>query len=279
LATLLNHAIVNQPENDLAAAIMARREGSDPIAYVSPPNDEEDDRALRAAWAELAGESLPAGGVARVGMAGRDDTIPISWAALTSGLAELLSIRASWRPEPGPWLFIRPTHSAYVTPQDCEQIKTLETEAAAIDEMDAHAQVGDEPMTLIERRRIFLKHCQDAGIFAPDFPEARRFWLDYWFAERLSALRRAAVQLRSWGLLGEEEEPLTGRLCLDYARHELWPPGENGQRWARAGIRLVTPSLSGEQGVIVERVGGTTTRFWWRRDGDAPSLLAIARGL
>jgi hypothetical protein len=277
LASLLNHAVVNRPENGLAEAIRGGREGSDPITYVSPAAA-ADDLALRKAWAQKTGELLEPGSMALVGVMGREDPLPVSWRALRQGLAGLQSIRAAWHPDRGPWLFARPVRSQFVTPQDHELINKLEAEAVAIDGLDFQAEVGEEPVSLIERRRIFLRECQEAGIFASDLSEAREHWLGYWFAERLLALRRAAAQLRSWGLLADDRGPLDGAACLDYVRHQLWPRGDDGQKWARAAVRLLEPPPGGDQGIILEIVGSRATKIWWRRDGDRPALLAIDTG-
>jgi hypothetical protein len=277
LASLLNHAVVNRPENGLAEAIKGGWEGSDPISYVSPAGA-EDDLALREAWARKTGELLEPGALALVGVMGRDDKLPVSWAALRQGLAELQSIRSAWHPDPGPWLFVRPIRSQSVTPQDYELISKLETEAATIDDLDFQAEVGEEPASLIERRRIFLRECQEAGVFASDLAESREYWLNYWSADRLLALRGAAAQLRSWGLLADDQAPLDGGVCLDYVRHQLWPPGDDGEKWAHAAVRLLEASTAGEQGVILEIVGQSATKIWWRRDGDQPTLLAIDTG-
>jgi hypothetical protein len=277
LASLLNHAVVNQPENGLAEAIRDGSEGSDPITYVSPAAA-GDDLALRKAWAQKTGEILEPGSIALVGVMGRDDKLPVSWAALRQGLAEFRSIRAGWHPDPGPWLFVRPARSPFVTPQDLELIKELEAEAAAIDELDFSAEVGKEPPLLITRRRIFLRRCQEAGIFATDLSEGREYWLNFWFAERLLALRHTAAQLRSWGLLADDQEPLDGAVCLDYVRHQLWPPGDDGKKWAHAAVPLLEPPPGGDQGVILEVVASSATKIWWRRDGDRPALLAIDTG-
>ncbi len=258
LALLLNDAVVNPGAEALAEAIEQSREGGDEIVSVTPDSD---DPAL-----------------ARIGMMGRRDTLTVTWDALRKGLAELRSIRAAWRPEPGPWLFLRQGRSPFVTPQDHERIKKLEEEAAAIDALDTEAEVGDEPQELIGRRRRFLLDCEDAGLFATDYSDEREKWLDYWFASRLLALRRAALKLRLWGLLGASEDPSRGRVCLDYTRLELWPPGENGQKWGESALKLMKAPTAGLQGAIIERVGGKTTiRVWWRRDGYNPMLLAVAK--
>ncbi len=258
LALLLNDAVVNPGAEAIAEAIEQSREGGDEIVSVTPDSD---DPAL-----------------ARIGMMGRRDTITVTWDALRKALADLRSIRAAWQPEPGPWLFVRTGKSPFVTPQDHERIKKLEEEAAAIDALDFEAEVGDEPLELIERRRRFLLDSEDAGVFATDYSDEREKWLDYWFASRLLALRRAALKLRSWGLLGASEDPSRGRVCLDYTRLELWPPGENGQNWGESALKLMKEPTEGLQGAIIERVGGKTTmRVWWRRDGDNPMLLAVAK--
>lgn len=278
LALLLNDAVQGEQGREIADAIEQRREGGDVIVYVTPAKDALDDRQLRADWAQKTGETVELGAVARVGMMGRSDTLAVSWDALRKALTELRAIRAAWRPEPGPWLFRCPGKSAFTTPEDHERIKTLENEATAIDELDLHSEVGAEPVDLIARRRRFLSKCEEAGVFAEDYAAEREKWLDYWFAERLLALRHAAQQLRSWGLLPTDLEVSQSRVCLDYVRLELWPRGENGERLARAALRLLQSPPEGEQGLIVERVGGNVSmRVWWRRDSHRPMLLAIAR--
>jgi hypothetical protein len=277
LARLLNHA-VEGPTTDLADAIETGHDGSDPIVYVTPSADDEDDRALRDAWAARTGERLGSRDVAHVGQTGLEGTLPVSWAALREGLADLRAIRAAWRPEPGPWLFVRPTRYPFVTPEDFEIITRLEREAAAIDELDLQAEVGREPTTLIVRRRAFILACREAGVFASDHGQVREQWLYNWSAHRLLALRESAVQLRAWGFLAEGEEPPVGPVCLDYVRHKLWSAGEDGANWARSALKLLPPAAEGDQGVILENVGGATIRVWWRRDGERPALLAIARG-
>jgi hypothetical protein len=277
LATLLNHAI-DQPTSGLAEAIESGREGSDPIVYVSPAGDENDDGALRAAWAARTGEQLGPGSVARVGQMGFTEPLAIPWAVLRDGLTRLRAIRAAWRPEPGPWLFVRPARRPFLTPEDHKLIRELEAEAAAIDQLDLEAEVGQEPPTLISRRREFLTACCDAGVFAADHAEVREQWLYSSSAGRLLALRRAALELTTWGRLPAGADPTTGPVCLDYVRLKLWPPGDDGEDWARRAIKLLSPLSVGDQGVVVERVGGSETRVWWRRDGDQPGLLAIAPG-
>ena len=278
VALLLNQAIAGEPGRDFAGAIREGRAASDVVSYVEPAGDPDEDRALRAAWEEKTGESLPAGAVAAVGMMGRADKMPVSWAALRQALQELQAVRAAWLPAPGPWLFTLAATSRHVTPDDYQRIKHLEEEAAAIDALDLDAEVGREPPELIVRRREFLRQCREAGVFATDYGADREKWLDFWFAARLLALRHAANQLRSWGFAAAGEDPSAGRVSLDYVRHQLWPPKEDGRRWAESGLRLMGTPSEGEQGAVMERVGGKgTMRVWWRRDSDHPMLLAVSK--
>lgn len=279
LALLLNDAVQNEQGRAIIAAIEQGREGGDVIAYVTPATDESDDVQLRSEWSRKAGETLQAGAVARVGMMGRGDTLAVSWDALRKALTQLQSIRGAWHPEPGPWLFCRTAKSPFITPEDYGRIKKLEEEGTAIDDLDLRSEVGAESVALIARRRQWLLACEEAGVFAEDFPAEREKWLDYWFSKRLLALRHAAQQLRAWGLLEASQEPSQGRVCLDYVRLELWPPREDGKNWAQSVLRLLGTSSEGVQGVIVEHMGGRkVTRVWWRRDSDRPMLLAVAHG-
>lgn len=282
VARLLNYA-VTPPETHLAEDIrgateVGNKEIGNADVSAGPAADGEEDRALRAEWAAKTGERCGPGAVACVRQSGLARHVPISWAALQQGLAELLELRAGWRPEPGPWLFARPTLRPFVTPEDFQIIRSLEQEAEAIDKLDLEAEVGREPAALVERRRKFLAACRDAGVFAPDHGKVREQWLYNWSAERLSALRAAFVSLRGWGLLNEGEELPDGRVCLDYVRLKLWPPGEDGESLARSVLGLLPAASEGEQGAVIERVGASAIRVWWRRDGGRPALLAIASG-
>ena len=276
LAELINHG-VELTSLGLAAAIEGKREAGDQIVYVSPPANADEDRTLREAWARRSGERCGAGEVARVGMMGREEPLAVSWDALRKGLVALCAIRSEWQPDPGPWLFARPTKAPFVTPEDFEIVKQLEAEATAIDELDLEAEVGREPETLLARRREFLLACRDAGVFANEHAAVRDQWLHDWSAVRLQALRHAAKLLATWDVLAEDEEPPDGRVCLDFVRLELWPPGEDGESWARSALELFAAPLEGDQGVVIERVGSSTISMWWRRDGDIPALLAIER--
>jgi hypothetical protein len=276
VARLLNHA-VDLPNADFAAAIQDRREASDPVSYVTPPTNQEEDRILRRTWAERTGEELNDGEVAQVGQAGTEETIPVSWSSLQKALHDLQGIRDEWNPEPGPWLFTARPLRPFVTPQDFEIVRKLEAEAEAIDELDAEAEVGQEPHELITMRRAFLAACREAGLFRMEHDEVIEQWLQNWSALRLLSLRRAVNQIRSWGFLKDNEEPPDGRICLDYVRLELWPKGEDGKIWAGTGVALLAPAVSGDQGAVVENVGNSTIRMWWRCDGELPGLLAIAR--
>jgi|GEM_PF-5890360 len=277
VAQLLNHA-VSIPEDGLAEAIEEGREGGNLFTDLTPATV-ADDQSLRDTWAALTGDELGPGEVARVGVAGREDTTAVSWAALRKALAELRAMRATWQPEPGPWLFVRPVKLPYPTPEDYAIVTDLELEAAAIDDQDLDAEVGREPVELIERRRRFLKRCQQAGIFDQSHAEVRSSWIGAaWCCNRLSDLRAAVTRLREWGLLESDQEPLDGPVCLDYVRHELWPPGDDGLSWARSAISLLcNDPPAGDQGMIIESVGGTITTVAWRRDGDGPALVGISR--
>lgn len=278
LAELLNHA-VKLPDTGIAEAIRTAGAGEGPAASVFPPEHEEEDRALRAAWAAKTGEQLGKGQVAKVVYIGSNvPEVPVSWEALRKGLAELEEIRAGWVPEPGPWLFVRPSLRPFVTPEDEALVRSLEKEAQAIDELDFRAEVGREPASLIARRRKFLTACRDAGVFSPDYGAARDQWLQLWAAERLLALRRAAARLRAWNLFKEDEQPPDGSACLDYVRLQLWPPGEDGEAWAGSALRLLPAASEDDQGAAIEKVGSSIVTVWWRRDGERPALLAVARG-
>ena len=276
LAMLLNHA-VELPADGIAEAIEQGREGGNMIVDVLVPESDDDDRALREEWAARTGERLDPGAVARVGTAVRDATLAVSWTVLRAALAELRALRAAWRPEPGPWLFTRPARSPFLTPEDHALVLRLEDEAAAIDALELDAWVGREPAAQIARRRAFLGACRDAGVFAADHAAAREQWLAI-LGKRLFALRRAANELRRLELLADSEQPLGGRVCLDYARRELWPPAKDAAHWARWGLSLLRPDAAGDQGEIVEQVGGSPMTVWWRRDGEVPALLAVFRG-
>lgn len=277
VARLLNHA-VDSTAADLASAIENRREGSDPISYVLPPETEEEDLNLRQAWAEQTGEHLNPGEVAQVGQAGIERRVPVSWKSLQKALNDLREMRNQWNPEPGPWLFTQRVLRPFVTPEDYEIVRKLESEAEAIDALDAEAEVGREPHSLIVRRQKFLTACRDAGIFRTAHGEIIEQWLSNWSAMKLFHLRLAANKLRSWGLLkGNDEEPPDGRVCLDYVRLELWPQSDDGTTWATNVIPLLPDTVSGDQGAILEHIGNSTTTIWWRRDGQLPALLAIAR--
>jgi hypothetical protein len=275
LAVLLSHA-VEQP--DLALALERGALGGDAVVYVQPAENAGEDCVLREAWALRAGEQLGALEVARVGMMGRDEPVPVPWKALRAALDDLRARRADWTPEPGPWLFTRPARSPFVTPEDLALVQRLEGEAGAVDALDLEADVGREPTTLLARRREFLRACREAGVFALDHGRVREQWLGNWSARRLYALRQAAARLHEWGLLEEAEEPPDGRVCLDYVRLELWPPGEDGSRWAHSALALLADERPGEQGIVIERVAGSSLRVWWRRDAQRRALLAVARG-
>jgi len=256
VALLLNHAVAGTSDQ-LAKAIEEAKEGSDPIVYVLPATGDQE--------------------LAQVGQAGVEDTVPISWISLRKGLADLRELRANWQPEPGPWLFVQPSLRPFVTPQDLEIVQQLESEAATIDELDLQAEVGNEAPSLISRRRSFLASCQNAGIFSTEHGEIIEQWLRNWSAQRLLALRNAAIQIRTWGISAQDEDPLNSLVTLDYVRLQLWPHGEDGKSWAKWGISLLDQAANGDQGAVVERVGNSLVRMWWRRDGTLPALLAIAQ--
>lgn len=276
LARLINVAAeLETPE--LTQVIAEGREWSNTVSSVRPPTDAVEDHALREAWAARTGEELGEGEVARVWMMGEGEPLAVSWKVLRDGVIALSTMRANWQPDPGPWLFIRPTKAPFVTPQDLEIVDLLEEEGKAIDGLDLESEVGREPDILLARRRRFLGACSDAGVFTENQGSVRDQWLHLWSVARLQALRRAAKLLRVWGLLTSDEDPLHGRVCLDYVRLELWPAGGDGETWARSALQLLTRTPEGDQGVVVDRAGELEIRVWWRRDGDSPALLAVER--
>ena len=276
VAQLLNHAIAGTVA-DLSTAIETETEGSDEISYVLRAADPADDSELRKAWLLRTGEDRGPGEIARVGQAGTTITTPMSWSSLQRGLADLRELQANWRPEPGPWLFVQPVLRPFVTPDDLEVIKKLESEAAAIDELSAEAEVGDEPPSLVARRRSFLAACRSAGIFSTAHGNIIEQWLRNWSAQRLLAHRNAANEIHQWGLATDSEDPLDWTITLDYVRLRLWPPGDDGKAWAISGVKLLDLSETGDQGAVLESVGKSVVRMWWRRDGVRPALFAIAR--
>jgi len=185
-------------------------------------------------------------------------------------------MRATWQPEPGPWLFVRPVKLPYPTPEDYAIVMELEAEADAIEDQCFDVEVAEEPVELIERRRRFLKRCQQAGIFDQSHAEARSSWIGAaWRCSELFVLRAAVTRLREWGILESDQEPLDGPVCLEYVQQELWPPGDDGLSWARPAISLLcNDPPAGDQGMIIERDG---TAVAWRRDGDGPGLVGIFR--
>jgi len=76
VARLLGHAVAI-PEDGLVEAIEEGREGGNILTYVTPATD-ADDQSLRDIWAALTGDDLGPGEVARVGVAGCEDTIAVS---------------------------------------------------------------------------------------------------------------------------------------------------------------------------------------------------------
>jgi hypothetical protein len=272
LAALLNEAVANSP--DFLEAIRRRGEAGNPMCSVGPPLNDDEGRALAEEWRAKTGEVLAPHAIARIGMLGQSRPLAVSWQALQDALETLVSLRAAWTPEPGPWLFVQPARSGFVTPADHEIIQSLEREAAAIDALDLEAEVGSESPALIARRRRFLAACGKAGVFDAAFGAEREKWLDYWLAARLLALRRAALQLRAWDLL--DPSSWAGPVCLDYSRLQLWAPGGDGRLWAEKALKLLAQTGSGDQGVVEERISGRiTARAWWRRDAELPALLAV----
>ena len=171
VALLLVQAIADEPGRDIAAAIREGRSAGDVLTSVAPAADPGEDSALRAAWAEKTGESLPPGAVASVGMLGREGNVPVSWAALRQGLADLQAARAAWRPGARPLAVHR---LAGEVPAGEHRKTTNESNSSNRKpplsmNSDLKAEVGREPAELIARRREFLRQCRDAGVFAPDF--------------------------------------------------------------------------------------------------------------
>lgn len=261
-------------------AIVEEKSDSDAVCRVSPATDARDARAMQETWESLTGERLEPQELARVGSGSMIISLPsgiVSWAALRKAVAELEAVRKAWRPVSGPGLFTRPTQASYVTPDDVAIVKSLETEVTTIEALDLEVEVGREPQALIARRREFLRRCQEAAIFAGDYPSERKIALSNFLARRLLDLRLSVLELRRWGFLAEDQDPLDGRICLDFVRLKLWPNDENGQSWARDALKMVPETSDGEQGSVYQHVGHSTITVWWRKDSYRPALLAVSK--
>ena len=258
LAMLLN--VAASGDGPLAEAIEQRCAGSTQLLWVEPAPGASSDAVVR-----------------EVGVEGAN---VVSWSELQRAVSELRERRATWTAPPGPWLFTSHPASPVTTLDEDDALRDLEAEARAVDKLDADAPISAEPVALIQRRRRLLASADalslfDRHSFVGESGDARDNALLAVQATTLLGLRRAGLNLRELEVVGDDTSVLEGPVCIDFLRLRLWPQGDAAAPWMASGTSLLDPQSSGDQGVVLERVGASTVQAFWRRDGRRPCLLAV----